>query len=235
MSQLVVLGNFLGNFIMSNTATFPTETPKISTSIRKIKKNFYFRTRVAGKEKLIRLTATTEKNADLEAAKYKALVAANSIDELAAMVAAVKKITLPHIAITWETALHRFAASVTRPRCGEKQLNAHMKYILEFSDFAKEQHIKTVNNITADLAARYFESLTCNPRSFNVRLKTMRLFFRVLCPDTPSPFRDIRLQPEIPKSKKNFTESELLSIFEAQGNCKNLAQLKSIFFTSMSS
>ena len=136
---------------MSNTATFPTETPKISTSIRKIKKNFYFRTRVAGKEKLIRLTATTEKNADLEAAKYKALVAANSIDELAAMVAAVKKITLPH------------------------------------------------------------------------------------SPDSPSPFRDIRLQPEISKSQKNFTESELLSIFEAQGNCKNLAQLKSIFFTSMSS
>lgn len=200
---------------MSNTATFPTETPKISTSIRKIKKNFYFRTRVAGKEKLIRLTATTEKNADLEAAKYKALVAANSIEELAAMVAAVKKITLPHIAITWETALHRFAASVTRPRCGEKQLNAHIKYILEFSDFAKEQHIKTVNNITADLAARYFESLTCNPRSFNVRLKTMRLFFRVLCPDTPSPFRDIRLQPEIPKSKKNFTESELMAVFDA--------------------
>ena len=98
---------------MSNTATFPTETPKISTSIRKIKKNFYFRTRVAGKEKLIRLTATTEKNADLEAAKYKALVAANSIDELAAMVAAVKKITLPHIAITWK----RFTINTSHKTC----------------------------------------------------------------------------------------------------------------------
>ncbi len=186
---------------------------KGSGSIRRMGRSYYIRFQQGGKEKLIKLNASNAEEAKAEAAKYNVIAEARTTEELAMFVGRAKKLIENNTAIPLQNAFLIFEKSPKRPECGRQQLQAHKYYFNEFLN-ALPPNITKISDISATLAEKYFTDLQTKPRSYNARLKTLRLIFRVLGMEQ-NPFREIKLKQEMPKSKKYFSLAQRDQIFNA--------------------
>ncbi len=177
-------------------------------------KYFYIRFQSNGKSKFTRLKSSTREAAELEASKYNATAEARSAEEFALFIARARKVIEESEAIGLQDAFEAFRGSALRPACGTEQMARHKAHWLEFIS-ALPPSIKKTGDITAGLVENFFSALDYSARSFNARLKSLRLIWRILERDRPNPFKDIPLKKEIPAAKKEFDRETLQAVFRA--------------------
>lgn len=175
--------------------------------------NYYYRIKIDGKEKTIRLKASNEKDAEREAAAFASPMAVTSVADVALFVGQQRNIIQQGVPLS--SVFASFRNSTLRPQCSERQLQAHNTYWHDFLAFLPPSVI-CIGDVTHELCNSYFSQLAKTPRSWNVRLKTCRLVFKTVLPrGMENPCDGIKLKHEESESKSEFTEEQVKAIFRA--------------------
>lgn len=181
-------------------------------SIRKIENRFYYRTQEGGKEKAIRLKASTLDEAVAEAKQYQKIAMSEDQEEFAFHLRRLREKSGNLNRLKLEDGFRVFQDSPRRARCGEKQLQQHRTY---WTEFIEKSGLDYFDQIDEPAAEKFFASYRGGDVAYNRRIKTLRMVWRIVMHGKPSPFAEIPFRKENPTPKKEFNAEQLAAVFRA--------------------